>query len=76
MEKFIGNVSVDSGQILIVDPCYLGEYDANEMTDLTGIRHKETGRKYFCGDARMGIIPRKPGQRQVQLCRHLWCNIG
>jgi hypothetical protein len=30
--KQVGNVAVDSGQIMITDPCYLGDYKANEFT--------------------------------------------
>ena len=30
----IGNVAVDSGQILIVDPCYLSEWKDGEYGDL------------------------------------------
>src|ERR1035437_7366972 len=29
--KLVGNVAVDSGQITITDPCYLGDYKANEF---------------------------------------------
>src|ERR1035437_3674519 len=29
--KQVGNVAVDFGQIMITDPCYLGDYKANEF---------------------------------------------
>ena len=29
MKKLIGHISVDSGQIIVVDPCYLTNYKAN-----------------------------------------------
>ena len=30
MKKLIGNITVDSGQIIVVDPCYLKDYKAND----------------------------------------------
>jgi hypothetical protein len=30
-EVVIGDVAVDSGQLMICDPCYLKEYEANEF---------------------------------------------
>ena len=32
MKKIIGHVGVDSGQLLITDPCYLKEFKNNEYT--------------------------------------------
>ncbi len=29
-KKLIGHISVDSGQVIIVDPCYLGEWQDGE----------------------------------------------
>lgn len=33
MKELVGNIAVDSGQIMIVDPCYLNDWVANEYTD-------------------------------------------
>ena len=30
MKKLIGNITVDSVQIIVVDPCYLKDYKAND----------------------------------------------
>ena len=38
MRKLVGHVSVDSGQVLIVDPAYLREYKDNEFKYETGVR--------------------------------------
>lgn len=34
-KKIIGYTTVDSGQLIIVDPCYLGEWKDGESDDLT-----------------------------------------
>jgi len=31
--KVIGHVAVDSGQLLVTDPCYLGDFKSDEFTD-------------------------------------------
>ncbi|MBM3201308.1 MAG: DUF4241 domain-containing protein [Chlamydiae bacterium] len=37
-KKLIGNVSVDSGQIIIVDPAYLDRYVVNDFNYETGVK--------------------------------------
>lgn len=34
MKKLIGSVAVDSGQLMITDPCYLSRWKNNEVEDL------------------------------------------
>ena len=36
MKKLIGNITVDSGQIIVVDPCYLKDYKANDYVKKRG----------------------------------------
>lgn len=38
MKKFVGNVSVDSGQVLLVDPCYLKDYKDNDFVYRRGVQ--------------------------------------
>lgn len=59
MEKIIGHIGVDSGQVLLIDPCYVltdnfnaggkptgGSYDAVCRTTLTGDPTAEDTRNY------------------------------
>jgi len=39
---FLGNVSVDSGQLMITDPCYVNDFESNEFDDIRKYQHKET----------------------------------
>lgn len=45
MEKeLIGHVGVDSGQLLLCDPCYIdSEWEKEDFRDLRVFKHKETG---------------------------------
>lgn len=54
-EELIGYVGVDSGQVMIVDPCYLGEWEDNDFNYKTGIRNKKTGRIICCWDVVEGV---------------------
>lgn len=41
--KFIGEVAVDSGQLLLCDPCYIdSEWEKEDFEDLRRYRHKDT----------------------------------
>jgi hypothetical protein len=43
-QKLIGYVGVDSGQILLCDPCYIdGEWVKEDFEDLRRYQHKTTG---------------------------------
>ena len=53
--ELIGYVGVDSGQVMIVDPCYLGRWEDNEFNYRTGIRNKNTGREIYCWQEIEGI---------------------
>lgn len=53
--ELIGYVGVDSGQVMIVDPCYLSEWKDNEFEYRTGIRNKKTGREISCWDEVEGL---------------------
>lgn len=44
-KEIIGYVGVDSGQVMIVDPCYLSRWKDNEFNYRTGIRNKKNGRE-------------------------------
>ena len=39
---FFGNVGVDSGQLMITDPCYVNDFESNEFDDVRRYQHKET----------------------------------
>lgn len=54
-KKLIGRIGVDSGQILIVDPCYLSDWKDNEFNYRTGIRNTKTGVEICCWDTVDGI---------------------
>lgn len=54
-EELIGYVGVDSGQVMIVDPCYLNEWKDNEFNYRTGIRNKKTGREICCWEEVEGL---------------------
>ena len=54
-KKLIGHIGVDSGQILIVDPCYLNEWKDNEFNYRTGIRNRNTGIEISCWDKIEGV---------------------
>ncbi len=64
--KHIGNVAVDSGQILMVDPCYLGEWKDGEHDDLkshygqachlTSNTKKQGGEIIVSGVAGTGVV--------------------
>lgn len=51
----IGHIGVDSGQVMIVDPCYLKDWRDNEFTYKTGLRNKKTGKLICCWDEVEGI---------------------
>jgi hypothetical protein len=55
MKELIGYVGVDSGQVMIVDPCYLGNWKDNEFNYRTGIRNKKTGRVIALWDEVEGL---------------------
>lgn len=45
--KQIGEVGVDSGQLMVCDPCYIdSEWECSEYKDIRLHRHKETGNLY------------------------------
>lgn len=54
-EELIGYVGVDSGQVMIVDPCYLSRWKDNEFNYRTGIRNKKTGREICCWEEVKGL---------------------
>lgn len=54
-KELIGHIGVDSGQVMIVDPCYLSEWEDNEFNYKTGIKNKKTGRIICCWDEVEGI---------------------
>lgn len=54
-KKLIGHIGVDSGQIMIVDPCYLKEWKDNEFNYRTGIRNLQTGVEIACWDVIDGV---------------------
>lgn len=51
----IGQVAVDSGQIMIVDPCYLNEWKDNEFRSQIGLKNKQTGKIILCWDEVEGV---------------------
>lgn len=53
--ELIGFVGVDSGQVMIVDPCYLSQWKDTEFNYRTGLRNKKTGREICCWDELEGI---------------------
>lgn len=53
--ELIGYVGVDSGQVMIVDPCYLNQWNDNDFNYRTGIRNKKTGREIACWDVVEGL---------------------
>lgn len=54
-KELIGHIGVDSGQVMIVDPCYLAQWEDNEFNYKTGIRNKKTGRIICCWDNVEGV---------------------
>jgi hypothetical protein len=42
----MGSVGVDSGQLMICDPCYLNMWEDNEYEDFRTYKDKETGKIY------------------------------
>lgn len=44
--KYLGSCGVDSGQLLITDPCYLDEWEANEFEDNRIHVDTQTGKEY------------------------------
>ncbi len=44
--KLAGQVGVDSGQLMIVDPCYLSAYKDTEFVDIRLFKHVITGKYY------------------------------
>lgn len=46
----VGHVGVDSGQLMIVDPCYLDRWVNNDFNFKAGIRNKQTGKIICCWD--------------------------
>lgn len=53
--EMVGYVGVDSGQVMIVDPCYLKEWNDNDFNYRTGIRNKKTGRIICCWEEVEGL---------------------
>lgn len=47
--KLLGRIPVDSGQVLITDPCYLDNWEANEFEDIRIYRNVKTGKIYQFG---------------------------
>jgi len=47
--KYIGSFGVDSGQVIITDPCYLADWNANEFQDKRTYLDKKSGREYVFG---------------------------
>lgn len=43
-KELVGYVPVDSGQVIIVDPCYLGKWVDNEFEDIRCYREAKTGK--------------------------------
>lgn len=43
MKKHLGVINVDSGQLIIGDPCYLGRWKDNDFNYKSGVRNKITG---------------------------------
>ena len=44
--KLIGHVGVDSGQLLLCDPCYIdSEWQKEEFNDFRTYKHKDTGKR-------------------------------
>jgi hypothetical protein len=39
---FLGHVGVDSGQLMITDPCYVNDFKSNDFDDVRRYQHKET----------------------------------
>jgi hypothetical protein len=54
-KELIGHIGVDSGQVMIVDPCYLSKWEDNDFNYTTGIKNKKTGRIICCWDKVEGI---------------------
>jgi hypothetical protein len=44
--NYIGNFGVDSGQIMITDPCYVRDFTDNQMQDKRIFIVKATGKRY------------------------------
>lgn len=44
--KYLGSCGVDSGQLLVTDPCYLEDWEANEFEDKRVYKDKQTGKLY------------------------------
>ena len=55
MKELVGYVGVDSGQVMIVDPCYLGQWEDNEFDFQTGLFNKKTGVKIYCWQEVEGV---------------------
>lgn len=51
----IGHIGVDSGQIMIVDPCYLNDWKDNEFRSNIGLKNIKTGKILLCWDEVEGI---------------------
>ena len=37
----LGNVGVDSGQLMITDPCYIGKWESNQFQDIRKYKNKQ-----------------------------------
>lgn len=55
LKVFVGYISVDSGQVMVVDPCYLNEWEGNEFNFKAGLRNRKTGDLICCWDEVPGI---------------------
>ena len=50
MEKiYLGNVGVDSGQLMITDPCYVSAFKDEEYRDVRRYRHTTSGKELQYG---------------------------
>ena len=45
MRKYLGQVGVDSGQLMVTDPCYLTQYQDNDFQDIRVYQHKDDPNK-------------------------------
>ena len=55
MLKKIGEIGVDSGQLMLVDPCYLAKWKDDSFNYKVGIRNKHNGREVFCWEKVEGV---------------------
>ena len=63
----IGSIGVDSGQVMVVDPCYLSNWKANEFDPTVGSPTEPTGTfdydgacRATCSEAGHGVLDANP----------------